>query len=98
MKVETMWMYILEFLGLYEPIHCKAVRKVLSQENPSYRILGTETLKREADVWIVAVYYQEGEIVVKPPRYKVFSVSKDLSKINEFPSEPRFHYKMRGRK
>ncbi len=93
-----MWTSLLNFLGLYETKHCRVARTLLCQREPDIEVLGTKVLKREADLWIVAVFFQKPNIRVKPPRYRVFSVCNDMSKIDELPCDPSSPYWIRGRK
>jgi hypothetical protein len=92
-----MWTSLLNFLGLVEPKHCTAVRTALRQREPTFEILGTNLLRHEADNWIVAIFFREPNVQVKPPRYKVFSVSDDMSRIDELPCGPNSRYWIRGR-
>jgi hypothetical protein len=99
--IVPMWtglLQLLEFLGVYEPKPCKAARTQLRQSQPLLQILGTRLITRNANEWIVAVFFQEPHRQVKPARYKLFSVSDDLSKIIELPCEPTSLYWIRGRK
>jgi hypothetical protein len=92
-----MWTSLLNFFGFFEHKHCTAVRTALRQREPTFEILETKLLRREADKWIVAVLFRS-QTQVKPPRYKVFSVSDDMSRIDELPCGPNSPYWIRGRK
>lgn len=96
----TALLRLLQFLsfGLYEPKQCKAARTQLSQREPNLRILETRLIKRETHTWIVAVFFEEPHAPVRPSRYKLFSVSDDLSMIVELPCGPDSPYWIKGRK
>jgi hypothetical protein len=97
-KMKSSWISLLEFLGFFEPQHCKMVRRLFLQREPTLQVIGTKILKREKDQTIVAIFFQEPKIRVKPARYKIFAVSNDLSRIDELPCDPTSPYWIKGRK
>jgi hypothetical protein len=60
-------------------------------------VLGTKLIRKETQRSIVAVFYEEPGIVVRPSRYKLFAVANDLSQVEALPVEPRSPYWVRGR-
>jgi hypothetical protein len=94
----TLLQGIFEQLGLYRPAHIKAVRSYFRQKHPTWRVLETRTLARETGRFVVAVFYEEPNLVSFPPPYQLFAVSIDSLEVEELPTDPDSPYWLFGRK
>ena len=93
-----MWQSLLQIVGLFESKQSKAACELLRQQYPTLQILETKIIKRELGRWIVAIFVKEEKTRVRPSSYKLFSVTDDLSGIEELPCNPTSRYWIKGRK
>lgn len=93
-----MWNRILQLVGFCEPPVCKAAREALQHKHPDWAIRGTQLVRKEATRCVVAVFYEEPKIVVRPTRYKLLGVDNELLCVEELPCDGNSPYWIRGRK
>src|SRR5438132_7796812 len=94
----TMWNQLLQFLGLNDAPACRVAREAFGRLRPTWVNCGARVIKREVGRRVVAVFYQEPDVLVRPRRYKLFSVSNDLSSVEELPCNPNSPYWIKGRR
>lgn len=93
-----MWKRLLELGGFYESPACRAASQALRRTYPDSSICGARLIKQEAARWVVAVFYDEPGVIVRPTQYKLFAVSSDLACVEELPRDVSSPYWIRGRK
>src|SRR4051812_16065644 len=89
---------LLEFLGLWEAAPCRHARDHFVASYPTLRKCGTSLRATEPDRFVVAVFYFDPLLPVKPGRYKVYAVSKDLTVVHELTLNPDSPYRIKGRR
>src|SRR5437016_1949235 len=89
---------LLEVVRFRELEHCKAARELFSRQHPSWRICETKVVSKETNRCIVAVFYEEPGVFVKPLRYALLAVPHDLSSVETLNCAPESKYWLKGRK
>lgn len=84
-------------LGLSDSPAGAVARAAFAREYPSVACDDTQIRATEPARFIVAVFYHT-ERPILPPPYKLYSVTRDLSTVEELRCDPSSPYWIRGRK
>jgi len=88
----------LEFLHLRDTPEQQAAKIKLAQDHPDCTAVDRRTLRTEPDRFIVAVFYEQRGVIVRPVRYRLYAVSNDYQRVSELPCGPESPYWIKGRK
>jgi hypothetical protein len=89
---------MLEGLGLFQPLQSRVVQNCCKQMHPTWERLETRTLAIEPGRVVVAVFYEEHNVISFPKQYQLYAVSNDCRNVEELPTDPDSPYWIFGRK
>jgi hypothetical protein len=77
---------------------CQAARAAFSKAYPDWKaIKGWHNHRAvESNRVVVAVFYSEPKIGVRPPPYRLFAVSRDFTSVEELPRDANSPYLLHG--
>jgi hypothetical protein len=95
--VRTAWMWLQNLSSVRNGPEARAAKAYVTARYPRYGVNEVRVLATEPERTVIAVFYEEPDVLSKPLPYVICAVKHDLS-VSELPTDAESPYWIRGRK